>query len=198
MNMRQDFAEIRVEENFNLFAARRDHAFEHARVSGFGQGLEFFPEVAVVPVGADGNTPADGGIQLLRVPLPLLERIAFEKFLIQFPAYLAEDDLFRVGGIFDRHALGFQPCFHFLRGGGAPDDLLEGVQVDWEIPIPTFAVGEDPVIHGMPFGELAEVILDFWRIGPEIVRAVGVDEHAVVVILIVGIAADVVAFFHHE
>jgi len=45
----------------------------------------------------------------------------------------------------------------------------------------------------MPIGELAEVIHDAGGIGPKVVGAVFVDEDAAVVIVIVGIAANVVA-----
>ena len=198
LHMGQNLAEIRVEENLYLVAASLHHALEHPRVAGFGECLEFLAQVAIVAVGANRNATAHRGIQVLGMALPLLERVALEKLLIQFPAHLADDHFLGIRGVFDRHALGFDPLLHLLRGGRTTKDLLEGVQIDRKVPIAVVRVGENLIVDRVPLGELAEVVFNLRRICSEIVGSVGVDEHTMVVILVIGISTNVVAFFDNE
>ena len=91
----------------------------------------------------------------------MLEGVVFKKLLVEFPADLGEDDLFGVGRVGDRDAVGGEPGFHFPGGGGAADELLERVEVDREAVVAPVGVGEDAVVDGMPVGELGEVVADF-------------------------------------
>ncbi len=52
-------------------------------------------------------------------------------------------------------------------------------------------MGQHAVLVGAPLGELGQVVEDALRVGVEDVRAVRVDQDAVVVVVVVGIAADV-------
>ena len=190
----QDFAIAGVEEEAQFVAAGRHHALEHPGVSGLGQCLEFLAQVAVVAVGADGDAAADAGVEVLGMALPLFQGVALEEFFIQLPADLGNDDLLGVGGVFDRHPLFREPGLHLLAGGFPADELLEGVEVDGEFPVSPIGVGEDLIVHRMPVGELRQVVADARGIGAEIMRPVGVDQHAVVVVAVIGVAADVRAF----
>jgi len=50
----------------------------------------------------------------------------------------------------------------------------------------------------MPFGELAQVIDNPRSVGAEIVRPVGVDEDAGLVVFVIGIAPEVIALLDNE
>ena len=45
---------------------------------------------------------------------PLFERVAFEKFLVELPADLADDDFLRVGRVFDGDAFFGEPSLQNL------------------------------------------------------------------------------------
>ena len=50
----------------------------------------------------------------------------------------------------------------------------------------------------MPLRELREIFANPWRIRPEIMRPIGMDEHAVRIIVVVSIPANVVALVHNQ
>ena len=194
----EDVAVGGIQAEFEFVAAGADDVFEHFRVAVLGEGLEVFAEVAVVAVGADGDAAADGGVEVAGVAAPLLEGVAFEEEFVEFGADLGEDDFFGVGGAGDGEAFFGEPGFHLGGGGGAAEDLLEGVEVDGEVVVAAVGVGEDFVVDGVPVGELAEVFADFRGVCAEVVGAVGVDEDAGGVGVVVGVAADVGAFVDDE
>ena len=196
--LREDVAEFGVEAYLELAPAGGNHTFEHCGVAGLGDGLEFLAQVTVVAIGPDGDASADRRIEILRMTPPLLESVAFEKLLIELPTDLTDNHFLGVGRVVDGNAFFGQPRFHFLRGGGTPEELLEGVEVDRKVPITAVAVGEDFVIDRMPLGELAQVIDDARGIGAEVVRSVSVNEDAGLVVFVVGITAEVVALFDDE
>src|SRR5262249_1032687 len=78
-------------------------------------------------------------------------------------------------------------------GGRPADELLEGVEVDRELPEAPVGPGEDFVFDRAPLGELAQIVDDALRVGAEIMRAVIVQQHAGFVVMIVSVAADVIA-----
>ena len=162
------------------------------------KSLEFIAQVAVISVCAERDASANAGVQVPRMPPPLLERVAFEEFLIKLPAHLRNDDLLGIRGIFYRNTLLRQPRLHFLRGGSSTNKLLESVEINWEAPVSAFGVGEDFVIDGMPFRELREVFTNPRRIRPEIMWSVGVNEHTMRVVLIISVAANMVALVHNQ
>ena len=54
------------------------------------------------------------------------------------------------------------------------------------------------MLVGTPFSELAQILKDALRVGVEDVRAVLVDQNAVVVIMVIVIAADVVELINDK
>ena len=72
-------------------------------------------------------------------------------------------------------------------------DLLEGVEIDRELPVAAVRAGKDPVFDRMPPCELAQVIADPVGIGPEIMGPVIVNQDPRLVIMIIGVAGDVPA-----
>ena len=194
----EDVAVGGVQAKGEVFAAGADDVFEHFGVTVLGEGLEVFAEVAVVAVRADGDASAHGGVEVAGVAAPLLEGVAFEEEFVEFGADLGEDDFFGVGGVFDGDAFFGEPGFHFGAGGGAAEDLLEGVEVDGEVVVAAVGVRENLVIDGVPLGELGEVVADFGGVGAEVVGSVGVDEDAGAVGVVIGVAADVGAFVDDE
>jgi len=108
----------------------------------------------------DRDAPADGGIEILGILFPLLERVVLEELLIKLPADLRDNDLLGVGGVFDGHPLGGQPCLEFLAGAFASKVLFEGVEIDRKVPIAAVGIAQDSVIDWMPFGEPREILDD--------------------------------------
>lgn len=139
------------------------------------EGLEVLSEVAVVPIGTDRNTSADGCIEIPGILFPLLESVVFEKLFVELPADLGDDDLLGVGRVLYGDALGGKPRLELLAGTFPAEVLLEGVEVDREFPIAPIGVAENPVLDRMPLGELREILNDAGSIGAEIVGAVFVD-----------------------
>src|SRR5262249_22919076 len=91
--------------------------------------------IAVIAVSSDRDAPAYAWIEILRVAVPLLARVIFEKHLIQFPTDLRNDYFFRVLRTVDRNAPRGQLRFHFFAGRWSADELLKGVQVNRDLPI---------------------------------------------------------------
>ncbi len=197
-NRRKDVAEFGVEADLELVAAGRNHPLEHGCVTLLRNGLEILPQVAVVAIGANGDASADGCIKILGVAPPLLECVSFEKFFVELPSDLANDNFFGVRWIFHGDAVLGDPRLHFLRGGCTPEELLEGVEINRKIPITPVAVRQDLVIDRMPLGKLTEIINDARGVGAEVVGSVGVDKDAGLVVFVVGVAAKMVALLDNE
>jgi len=104
---------------------------------------------------------------------------------------LRDDDLLAVARLGDGHAPLRERALHFLARRRVPDELLKRVEVDRELPEPAMRPREDFIFDRMPFGELAEIRDDAIRIRAEIMRAVGVQQHARGVVVIVRVAANV-------
>src|SRR5581483_3208222 len=112
-------------------------------VAGLWQRLEIFAQVAIVAIGANRDAAADGGVEFARIHAPLLARVAFEKFLVKFPANLRDDDFLGILRVIDRHAFFSEISGELLLAAFAPDELLEGVEVDGKIPVATIGPRED-------------------------------------------------------
>ena len=128
--------------------------------------------------------------------LPLLERVVLEELLIELPANLRDNDLFGVCRVLNWNPPLLQPGFEFLRGALPAQELLEGVEIDREVPVSAIRVTEDAIINLMPLGEAGEVLPDAWGIRPKIVRTVFVNQNPSSVILVLGIATDVIPFLN--
>jgi hypothetical protein len=146
-------------------------------VALFGQGLEFLPEITVIPVGADRNASANGGIELTRMFFPLLERVVLEELLVQLPANLRDDDFLGVCRVLNWNPLLSSQDSNSSRGALPAQELLEGVEIDREVPVSPIRMTEDAVINRMPLSEAGEVLPDAGGIGPEIVRTVFVNQN---------------------
>ena len=69
--------------------------------------------------------------------------------------------------------------------------LVDGVEVDRDRHQLAVDPGAHAMLVGTPVGEAREIGEDLARVGVEDVRPVLVDEHAVLVVVVVGVAADV-------
>ena len=171
-----------------------EHLLEHPGVAAPGHGLVGIAEVPVVRIRADRDACRDRRVQFGRVQPPVAPRVAAEERLVQAAAHLAH---------------------HHVLGGDAGVDrlgdrleerrtLLVGLQVEAVQRVDRRAVDGhrqvrvadlrlDAMLVGPPLRELGEVGEDPLRIGVEDVRTVLVDEQPVLVLVVVGVAADVVA-----
>ena len=194
-NLSHHVAVVGIENQFDIRRSCQ-HAVEHAVVAFLGECLKFLSQVAVVAVGTDRDASADGGIQILGMPLPLLEGVVLEELFVELPANLGNDDLLGIGGVFDGDALGGKPCLKLIAGALAAKELLEGVEVDREVPVAPVGVAEDLVVDGMPLGELREILDDARGICPEVVRTIFMNENPGLVVLVLGIATNVAALLN--
>lgn len=135
-------------------------ALDHGGVAVFGEGLEGLGEIPVVTICPHRDAAAYTGVEVLRVALPLFARVVFEEHLVQLPADLRDDDFLGVLRRLNRDTPFVEGLLHFLGSRGAADELLEGVEVDGKLPVTSLGPGEDLVLDGVPFGELAEVVDD--------------------------------------
>ena len=101
----------------------------------FGKGLKFFTQVAIIPIGSDGDTTTDGGIKLTGVLLPLLEGVVLEELLVEIPTDLGNNDLLGVRGVLNGYAILLKPRLKLLAGAPTTKELLEGVEIDREVPV---------------------------------------------------------------
>lgn len=168
-----------------------EHPLEQPGVAVPGHDLELIVEVAVVAVGTDRDAGGDGGAELGRVEAPLLAGIAPEEFFVQVAADGVEHHVFAgLDGI-----AGFaDPVKKRLDAGFVEVEAVEavdGVLVDGDGEQLAVHAGEDPMLVGHPFREAGEVIHHALGVGVEDMRAVAVDENAVGVGFVVGVAADV-------
>ena len=186
------FAVIGVEAHLDVRV--REDAAKHRGVAVLGERLEFFGEIAVVAIRADGDAAADAGVEVARVAPPLLARVVLEEHLVELRCRPGRGSLPRSFSArrWGRAIAASVAAISSLVEG-RPSDLLEGVEVDGELPVAAIGPREDFVFDRVPFGELAEVLADAVGIRAEIMRAVGVEEDAGGIVMIVGVAGDVVA-----
>ncbi len=175
-----------------------EHVLEHARKPMQRHRLVAVGEIPVVAVGAGRHAGGHLRVEFGRVERPLLARVVAEELLVQLASHLADDHV--LAGL-DRIALlghGSEKFLHLKRGQVQAVHLVDRVQIDrhrQELPV---HAGQHAVLVPAPLGELREVIEDLARVRVENVRAVFVHEHARVVVMVVGVARDVVAAVHDE
>ena len=61
-------------------------------------------------------------------------RVIFEKHFVKLPADLGDDHFFGIFWIVDLNAPVNELGFHFFAGGRTTDQLLEGVEINRELP----------------------------------------------------------------
>ena len=189
-HVRHDIPVVGVEEEPETGTAGRHHPFEQPGVAGLRQGLKRFSQVTVVTVGADRNPAADTGVEIAWVAPPLLERVALEELFVQERSDLGENHLLGVPRFRNGDPMFRQPGLHLVARRTPADQLLERVEIDGKPPVPLIRIREDLVIDGPPVGELREIRHDFRGVRPKVVRAVGMNEDAMIVVSIGGVAAD--------
>lgn len=168
-----------------------EHPLEHGRITILGHDLELVVKVAVVAVGADRNAGDDGGAELGGVEAPLFAGITPKEFFVKVAADGVEYDIFAG---FDGAAGFSHPIEEGLNAGFVEVEAVEavdGVLVDGDGEQLAVHPGADPMLVGQPVGEAGQVVDDALGVGVEDVRAVGVDENAVGVGFVEGVAADV-------
>ena len=197
VNFLVEIAEICIEEEVDMGVGK--HILDEAGVATLGERLEFLGEVAVVPIGADGDASTNGTIKVARMAFPLFEGIIFKKLLVELGADLGNNDFFGVFWMLEGDFPLFEGGGHFFGGGGTAEELFKGIEIDGELPEALVGEGEDFVIDGVPLGELAEVGMHFFGVCAEVMGTVGMKENiGLWVIFIVGIACDVGASVEDE
>ena len=139
-----------------------------------------------------GDGATDAGIEFARVAFPVLASVVFEEHLIEARAYLREDDFFGVLGAGDVMTPFLKRLRHDGWGSLFPYQFFKSVEIDGKWPVVIVGPAENLVVDRVPLGELTKVVDDIVAVGAEVVRAVFVDEEAGAVIVVVGVACDVV------
>lgn len=146
---------------------------------------------AVVAVSADWDAGGNGGAELRGVDAPLLAGIAPKEFLVEVAANNFENDVFAG---FDGVTGFTYPVEEGLGTGFVEVEAVEtvnGVLVDRNRKQLAVNAGEDSMLVGYPAGEAREVVDNSLGIGMEDMRTIAVDENAIGVEFVVGVAADV-------
>lgn len=161
--------------------------------------LEGIGEVAVVVVGAGGHARGHRLVQLRGIQPPLLARIAAEKGFVELATYLIDHHIFAGLDIGYRlGAAGQERCGLFF---GCQLQAVQTVQrgyVDRDRHLLLAHLRKHAMLILTPLGKVGEVIHDALRIGVEDVRTITMDQHAGVVMKIVGVAADMRAAVDHQ
>lgn len=148
-------------------------------------------EVAVVAVGANRNTGGDGGAELGGVEAPLFAGVAAKEFFVEVAADGIENDVFTgfdgVAGF--THPVEEGPDAGFVKVEAV--ETINRVLVDGDGKKLAINAGKDTVFVGHPVGEAREVVDHALGVGVKDVRAVAMDEDAVGVGFVVGVAANV-------
>ena len=165
------------------------HVLEHAGVAVARHVLEAVAEIAVVGAGAGGHPRGDRLVELGRVDAPLLPGIAAEELLVELAADPADDHV--LGGADHRHRLGAggEEGLDLGRIEIEAVELVDGGEVDRDRHEHAVDLRQHAVLVGAPLGEAREIGRDLVRVGVEDVGPVAVDEDAVGIVLVEGVAA---------
>src|SRR5215203_5181673 len=132
-------------------------------------------------------------MQVLWVQLPLLARVPAEELLVELPADLGHDRVLR--GLDQRALLAAVRVEGLdVRIGRQlePIEAIDRVAVDRHRQELAVHALDDSVLVRPPLGEAREVLDDLLRIRVEDVRSIAVDEHSVLVEVVVRVPGDVV------
>jgi hypothetical protein len=132
--------------------------FEQVIVPQPGKGLKLFPQIVVIPVGADRNAGGDGGIEIPRMSMPVLDGVSPEEFFIEFVTHLRKNYFLTVFRVRDGHSLFRQPGFELLFRRTSSGQLLECGEVYRETPVAAVCPALNPVVHRLPFREARKVV----------------------------------------
>ena len=172
---------------------------EHRGVALGGHLLEPVGEVAVVVVGSRRHPRRDRRVQLRRVALPVLPRVAAEELLVQLAPDLRDDDILARPHLLDRLGAIVVERRDLLVGlEREVVELVDRRAVDRDRQELAVHARHDPVLVGPPVRELRQVFDGLGVLRVEDVRAVAMDEHAVLVVVVVGVAGNVVAPVDHQ
>ena len=175
-----------------------DYAFAQGGESLFGQPLIRIGKIACVPVVSDRQAFCYFGRELLRIEPPLLLRVIFEEQLVEFLAYLRDDDVFGVFDPFDSDPSLFEIGAELFGREGTVKELLHGVEIDGQGNRLAIDFGQHTMDVAVPFGELAEIVPHVFLCGMEDVRPILLDEQTLFVVAIRDITPDVATAIHQQ
>ena len=186
-----DLAVVRVEQDVNVRMAQ--HSAEHGGVAVLRHALVGVGKVAVVAVCPDRHPRRDRGVEFRRVEAPLLAGVAAKEFLVQLATDLRHHHVLRGEDLLS----GFGPLgeerLEFETRQVEAIERIHRVEVDRDRHQATVDERPHPVLVLPPPGEARQVAEHLVRVGVEDVRTVAVNQQSLMVILIVGVAADVIA-----
>ena len=175
-----------------------EHALEHHRVSVDRHPLKLVSEVAIVGIGPHRHTRNHARVELGRIQTPLLERVIPEKLLVQLPAYLADDHIFRCPDLLPRLRERLEETLSLFGIQFRAVITVDRVQIDRDRQ--KFAVDrtQDAMLVRPPLCELRQIAPDQLRIRVKDVRTVLVNQHPVLVEVVVGVTTDMIALVDDE
>ena len=147
-------------------------------------------KVTVIPVGTRRHPRGDRGVELRRVEAPLFAGVATEELLVELTPNLADHHVFGGADLVARLGNRSEKLIEFEGGQLEPVDLIDRIEVDrdrHELPIDR---RPDAVLIGTPLGEPRKVHEDIARVGMKDMGPVLMYEDAVVIVVVVGVAAN--------
>ena len=123
----------------------------------------------------------------------MLAGIAAEEFFVELAADGGDHHVLRGLDLADLLGPLGEPILQLLGGEVEPVELVDRVEIDRDRHLHAVHFRQHPVLVEAPFGEAREMVEDLLRVGVEDMRTVLVDQQPVVVITVIGVAADMVA-----
>ncbi len=167
-----------------------EHALEHAGVAMQRHRLVRVGKVAIVAVGAHRHARRDRRVELRWIQAPLLAGVAAKELLIQLAPNLADHNVLGCANLRARLGQRLQKVVHLEGGQVEPVELVDRIEIDRDGHKHPVDAGAHAVLVWPPGGELRQVVEDRFGVGVKDVRAISVDQQAVVVVVVVGVAAD--------
>lgn len=188
-NLVADSEEIGIELKANIGVV--EHPLEQGGVAVSGHDLELIIEVAVITVGSNRDASGDGSTELGGVETPLFTSVTTKEFFVEVAPDDVEDDVFAgfngIAGFAHLVEEDLNTGFIKIKAIKA----VNGVLVDGNREQLTVDTSEDAMLVGHPVSKAREVIDHTLGVGVKNMGAVAVDEDAVGVGFVVGVAADV-------
>lgn len=174
------------------------HEAKHGGVAVTGHELVGIGKVSVVIVGARGDARGYPGGEFRQVQPPLLAGIATEELVAQIAPDAVEHHVFAGADGVSRLAHLLEPrsraCFVEILSV----QTIERGAVDRDGQQLAVHTGKNPMLVKTPIREARKPFDDALGIGVKDVGTIGVDEYAVLVISVIGIAANMVTLVDDE
>ena len=179
-----------------------EHRLEQARVAVHGHALVGVLEVAVVPGDEHGHPRRHRRVHFLGGEAPLLLGVVEEHVLVHEVGHFRQFRILLGPQLVDGHlplvAEGGDELLNEAGGLLGAEGDLHGVLVEGHGHVGAEPIGEHLVLVTRPFREAGQVIVGLLAVGVEDVRPIAVHEDAGLVILVVGVAGDVIALLDDE